>query len=205
MEPPRADEPQARIRPVTRIMLALGALLLIFGTVLVVELATGGREPVAGDELLAAPDPLIPTSIAGYTIRDEPALASALTQEYRSRSLSVERIEAASIPLRSSAASLLAASMSPEANLGSSQFRAGVLTGAAGGFDIDTGENPFRYRIAGGVVVYTTDAPEGSLFVWFFRDAFVQLFVPPELVTESSEIQRVVLEAQLVQVDAARR
>lgn len=205
MEAPRADESPGRIRPGTRILLALGALLVIFGAVLAVELATGERTPVPGAELLAAPDPLIPGTVAGYSIRAEPDLASALTAEYRSRSVSIERVEAASIPLRSSASSLLAATMKPEADLASSQFRAGVLTGAASGFGIDPAANPFRYRTAGGVVVYSTDAPEGALFVWFFRDAFVQLFVPAELSTEAQEIQRVVLEAQLVQVDAARR
>jgi len=186
-------------------LLVLGALLVIFAAVLAVELITGERTPEAGAELLAAPDPVIPRSIAGYTIRDEPGLASTLTQEYRARSLAVERIEAASIPLRASASSLLAATMKAEANLASSQFRAGVLTGAASGFGIDPSQHPFRYRVAGGVVVYTTEAPEGALSVWFFRDAFVQLFVPKELVSEAPEIQRVVLEAQLVQVDAARR
>jgi len=179
--------------------------MLVFGAVLAVELVTSERTPQPGAELLDAPDPLIPESVAGYTIRDEPSLASALTQEYRARSVAVERVEAASLPLRASASSLLAATMKPEADLGSSQFRAGVLTGAANGFSIDPAEHPFRYHTAGGIVVYSTTAPEGDLFVWFFRDAFMQLFVPTDLAPEASEIQRVVLEAQLVQLDAARR
>lgn len=183
--------------------MVVGGLLLIFGVVLIVSVATSERAPVQGDELLTAPDPLLPASIAGYTIRPEPQIAGALTSEYRSRSVAVERVEAASIPLRASASSLFAATLRPAAGVSTSRFRAGVIQGAAGGFGIDLAEHPVRFTTAGGVAVYTTASDQGRLYVWFFRDAFVQLFVPPDLATEAAEIQRVVLEAQLVQIDAA--
>lgn len=202
-ERPVRPGPPAGVRAGTKAFLALGALLLVFGVVLLVSVATGERTPQAGDELLTAPDPLLPATIAGYTIRPEPEIAGALTSEYRARSVAVERVEAASIPLRSSASSLFAATLKPEANPRSSKFRAGVISGAAGGFGIDLTQHPVRFGTSGGVVVYSTSSDEGRLFVWFFRDAFVQLFVPPDLATEAGEIQRVILEAQLVQIDAA--
>lgn len=200
---PSGFTPRRRLRTGTRVLIGLGALLAVFGAVLAIELGTAERNPDSGGELLAAPSPILPARVSGYRIVPEPELADSLEGEYQSLSPSVLSVEAASVPLGTAAASVVAASLDATAKPSSSEFRAGVLTGAAGGFDIDPGANPFTYRTQGRVAVYATVAQQGRLFVWFFRDAFVQLFVPATLAAEADEIQRVILEAQLAQTQPA--
>lgn len=170
--------------------------MAIFLVVLLVEVQSVDSPAREGSELLAAPGPVLPQQIDGYTIRPEPELAAALAQEYRDRSVSVVAVEAASIAVRSSAASLLAATLDPRANPKSSQFRADVLIAAAAGFGIDATATPYKTVIIDGIVIYTANAPEGRLAVWFFADAFVQLFVPAPIEAESEDIRRVIVDAQ---------
>ncbi|MGH2830375.1 MAG: hypothetical protein ACRDJM_07810 [Actinomycetota bacterium] len=191
------NAPPRRLAAGTKIAIGALALAAVFGVVLAVELASSDKTPRSGDELLVAPTPVLPAAISGYRIVAEPDLADSLEEQYRATSVSVTDVEAASVPLRSAAASVVAARLDSRAKPSSSDFRAGVLTGAAGGFDINPAANPFTYRTVGRVVVYSTSAQQGRLYVWFFRDAFVQLFVPPAIAAEGDEIQRMILDAQL--------
>lgn len=190
--------PSRPLSPGARAAILFAGVVAIFLTVLILSAQTGSRTPREGSELLAAPSPLLPDALpGGYEVRPEPELALALHDEYRRRSVDVTSVEAASLPIGGSSASVLAATLGQSAGLASSEFRAGVLTGAAGGFGIDPGKNPFRPVYQQNVVVYTTSSEEGRLYVWFFREAFVQLFVPAEIAGEADEVRRVLLEAQL--------
>lgn len=189
----RDSSQSRRLSPITLIVLVVVGLGILFVAVLIVELATGSRE---GSELLPSPRPLIPESIEGFAIQNRPELASQLLQTYRSGGIPVTAVEAAEIGDASTAADLSGAVVGTAANPTSQSFRARVLIGAAVGYAVP-GRPQFGSVIRNGLVVYTHVVDDGRLSVWFFKDAFIQLFVPNELVERNDEILDAVLDAQI--------
>lgn len=176
-----------------RIVLVLVGLAMIFGVVLVVELATGSRTPTEGAELLHAPDPMIPATVEGFAVGNDPDAASFLEQAYRKGNVPVTRVEAALIGSGSAKGRLSAARVDREAGPATKQFRGNILLGAAAGYGVEAAQ--FSYRVRDGIAVYTLTVSEGRLFVWFFSDSFVQLFVPASIGDKADAMFEAVLGA----------
>ncbi|MHB8511531.1 MAG: hypothetical protein ACYDCC_05070 [Actinomycetota bacterium] len=166
----------------------------IFGAVLLVELQV--QKPAPGSELLSSPPMLIPAMLSGYQASADASLASMLSTQYRSAGLPVSRVRAEDIALRGSTAVLTAARLNQLGLARSTSFRAGVLAGAASAHGIDPQVRPFHYSIADGVVVYADDTDSGRLYVWFFNDAFEELFVPQAIADEAIQLQRSILQQE---------
>lgn len=170
------------------------ALAAVIAVVLLVEVAGGDRAP--GAELRVAPTPLLVTPIPGYRLTLSPQLAAALRDGYRQQGSPIHDVEAGEISLRGTSVSVVGARLDSEQTGRSKEFRAGVLVGAAGANKIDPESHPFRYSIRSGTAVYVIDGPVGRLYVWFFRDAFMQMFIPLVLEADADSLQQAVLGAQ---------
>jgi hypothetical protein len=168
-----------RLSAGVRIFLVLVGLGLLFGAVLAVELATGSRTAKEGAELLIAPRPMIPATVAGFPVSSDPDAARFLGDAYRRGNVPVNLVEAAQVGAGSARGRLSAARVDPSANPASKSFRGDILIGAAAGYGADAAQ--FSYRVRDDVAVYTLVTTDGRLWVWFFRDAFVQLFAPASI------------------------
>lgn len=182
-----------------RIVLILAGLGVLFAAVAAVELATGSRTAKEGSELLRAPMPMIPAAVEGFGVSTDPSAATFLADAYRKGRVPVNAVEAAQVGGGSTKGRLSAARVDPSANPSSKSFRADILLGAAAGYGVDAAQ--FSYRIRDGVAVYMLTTSEGRLWVWFFSDAFVQLFVPAAIGEQADAMFAAVLRAI---VNAAR-
>jgi hypothetical protein len=177
-----------------RIFLVLVGLGLLFGAVLAVELASGSRTAKEGVELLRAPLPMIPATVEGFPVSRDHDAAAFLANAYRKGNVPVNTVEAALVGSGATKGRLSAARVDPSANPSSKSFRGDILLGAAAGYGIDAAQ--FSYRIRDKIAVYSLVTSEGRLRVWFFRDAFVQLFVPAGIGDEADAMFDAVLRAQ---------
>lgn len=159
-----------------RIFGVLAGLALLFAAVLTFELLTSDENQPEGGELLLAPRPIIPPSVEGFPVAADPGAATFLSDAYRRGGVPVTGVEAAQIGGDREKGKLAAATVAASAAPGSRQFRGDILLGAAAGYGVQAAQ--YSSRVRDDVAVYTLVVSEGRLYVWFFSDAFVQLFVP---------------------------
>lgn len=172
-----------RLSAGARIFLVLVGLGVVFGAVLMVELVTGSRTAKEGGDLVHAPTPIIPASVERFPVTNDPEAAAFLTSAYRKGNVPVTTVEAALVGAGSTKGRLSAARVEPSADPASKAFRGDILIGAAAGYGVEAAQ--FSYRVRSGIAVYTLTISDGRLFVWFFSDAFVQLFVPAAIGEEA--------------------